>query len=159
MLCFSYFNSVPLHATREHSGDDTSARGMQAVPASYKTHTKCLNNQWVTVNIMHEMIITFCQFKEKDIQIYIFILDGRNRFFHFVNIRIVNISLHFAKCNAFHRTNIIHLTISVSWKLNIVYIKFKVRNQCYFQQCWPTYRVEFYSHVKTRFAWSHLLLR
>ena len=61
MFCFSYFNSVPLHATRENSGDDTSARGMQAVPASYKTHTKCLTNQWVTVNIMHEMIITFCQ--------------------------------------------------------------------------------------------------
>ena len=55
-------------------------------------------------------------------------------FFHLVNIRVVKISLHFAKFNAFYRTNIIHMTISVSWKLNIVCIKCKVKNQCYLQQ-------------------------
>jgi hypothetical protein len=34
-----------IHLAKKKSGDDTSARGMQAVPASYKTPTKCLNNQ------------------------------------------------------------------------------------------------------------------
>ena len=106
------------------------ARGTQAVPASYKTPTKCLNNQWVTVNTMHEMVITFCQFKKNII--YFLILDGRNRFFHLVNIRVVNISLPFAKFNAFHRTNIIQLTTSVSSKLNIVCIKCKVKNHWLF---------------------------
>jgi hypothetical protein len=53
------------HLAKKKSGDNTSVRGTQAVPASYKIHTKCLNNQWITVNIMHEMIITFCQLKEK----------------------------------------------------------------------------------------------
>ena len=48
------------------SGDNTSVHGTQAVPASYKTPTTCLNNQWVTVNL-HEMIITFCQFELKQI--------------------------------------------------------------------------------------------
>ena len=114
------------HLAKKKSGDNTSVCGTQAVSASYKTHTKCLNNQWVTVNTMHEMIITFCQLKKKN-QIYFFILDGRNRFFHLVNIRVVNI-------NIFYRTNIINMTISVSWKLNIVCIKCKVKNQCYFQQ-------------------------
>ena len=100
------------------TGDNTSAHGKQAVPASYETHTKCLNNQWVTVNSMHEMIKN---------QIYFFILDGRNRFFHLVNIRVVKISLHFAKFNAFHRTNIIHMTIYVSWKLNIYLLSARSR--------------------------------
>ena len=112
-----------------------------------------MNNQWVTIRLPVNL---------KKNQIYFFILDGRNRFFHLVNIRVVKISLHFAKFNAFYRTNIIHMTISVSWKLNIVCIKCKVKNQCYLQQRWPhsyMYRVEFYSHVKTRFAWSRLLLR
>lgn len=43
-----------------------------------------------------------------------------------------------------------------------IFIKCKVKNQCYLQQRWPhsyMYRVEFYSHVKTRFAWSRLLQR
>ena len=53
------------HTSQNKSGDNTSARGTQAVPASYKTPTQCLNNQWVTVNTMHEMIITFCQFEKK----------------------------------------------------------------------------------------------
>ena len=129
------------------------ARGTQTVPASYKTPTKCLNNQWVTVNTMHEMVITFCQFKKK--YNLLLILDGRNRFFHLVNIRVVNISLPFAKFNAFHRTNIIQLTTSVSSKLNIVCIKCKVKNHWYLQQRCPNsymHRVEFYSHVKTKFA-------
>jgi hypothetical protein len=74
----------------------------------------------------------------------------------------VNISLPFAKFNAFHRTNIIQLTTSVSSKLNIVCIKCKVKNHWYLQQRCPNsymHRVEFYSHVKTKFAWSRLLLR
>jgi hypothetical protein len=100
------------------TGDNTSAHGTQAVPASYETPTQCLNNQWVTVNTMHEMIKN---------QIYFFILNGINRFFHLVNIRVM-------KFNAFYRNNIIYMAISVSWKLNIVCIKLKVRNQCYFQQ-------------------------
>ena len=45
-------------------GDNTTAHVTHAVPASYKTPTKCFNNQWVTVNL-HEMIITFCQFEKK----------------------------------------------------------------------------------------------
>ena len=49
------------HTSQNKSGDNTSARGTQAVPASYKTPTQCLNNQWVTVNTVHEIIITFCQ--------------------------------------------------------------------------------------------------
>ena len=34
------------HLAKKTSGDDTSVRGTQAVSlsASYKTHTKCLNN-------------------------------------------------------------------------------------------------------------------
>ena len=140
-----------IHLAKKTSGDNTNARGMQAVPASYKTPTKCLNNQWVTVNTMHEMVITFCQFKKK----YNLLFNSRNRFFHLVNIRVVNISLPFAKFNAFHRTNIIQLTTSVSSKLNIVCIKCKVKNHWYLQQRCPNsymHRVEFYSHVKTKFA-------
>ena len=53
------------HLAKKKSGYNTSVRGMQAVSASYKTHTKCLNNQWITVNTMHEMIITFSQLKKK----------------------------------------------------------------------------------------------
>ena len=51
------------------------ARGTQAVPASYKTPTRCLNNQWVTVNTMHEMVITFCQFKK----IYNLLFNSRRK--------------------------------------------------------------------------------
>ena len=69
------------HLAKKTSGDDTSVRGTQAVSlsASYKTHTKCLNNWLLTVSTIHEMIINFCQFEKKN-QIYFFILDGCNRF-------------------------------------------------------------------------------
>ena len=53
------------HTSQKTTGDNTRARGMQAVQASYKTPTKCLNNELVTVSTMHETIITFFQFEKK----------------------------------------------------------------------------------------------
>jgi hypothetical protein len=62
------------HLAKKKSGDNTSVCGTQAVSASYKTHTKCLNNQWVTVNTMHEMII-IVEKEEKSIPLTLIYFD------------------------------------------------------------------------------------
>jgi hypothetical protein len=39
------------HTTHKINLVITSAHGTKAVPTSYKTPTKCLNNQWVTIRL------------------------------------------------------------------------------------------------------------